>query len=83
MGCLTCGCVGHHRFRIGDRVTVSRMEQCMLGKDLKGMVVDIGHLAMRKGTAKVKWDNGHKDQWWPLNCLYLLIEAAGKAPGLE
>ena len=43
----------------------------MLHKDMVGTVEQLGHPGtMRRNTAKVRWDNGHKDQWWPVNMLY-------------
>jgi len=60
--CLTCN--QSPRLQIGSRVTVSDLEKSMLGHDLCGEIVAIGHSeTIRRGTVKVKWDNASKDQW--------------------
>ena len=79
MTCLTCSAAP--QLAIGFRVTVSRMEQVMLRKDLSGTVVALGHPdTLRRNMAKVRWDCGHKDQWWPLNCLIAAPGTEGSTP---
>lgn len=74
MTCGTCTALttpDSDRIKEGMRVTVSRWEQVWLGKAMIGYVVQLGHPdTIRRHTAKVKWDNGHKDQWWPITALY-------------
>lgn len=71
MNCLTCA--AHRkppRIREGMRVTIPEMEKVWLGKNLVGTVEQLGHPeTLRRFTAKVRWDSGHKDQWWPVNML--------------
>ena len=73
MNCATCISLFPAQRRlieIGQRVTVSRWEQVWLGMDLVGTVVQLGHSQTRRaGTAKVLWDNGYKNQWWPIASL--------------
>lgn len=46
----------------------------MLSKDMKGTLEQFGHPeSQRRNTAKVRWDNGHKDQWWPVTMLYKIL----------
>lgn len=80
MRCGTCMALSDSpRIRAGMRVTVSRWEQVWLAKDLVGTVEQIGHPeTQRRATAKVRWDNGHKDQWWPVRALIPLDEGAEK-----
>lgn len=76
--CLTCR--QSPRLHIGSRVTVSDLEKSSLGKDLRGEVVAIGHPeTRRRGTVKVKWNDAHKDQWWPKNALFLEEEGHAAA----
>ena len=75
MNCATCG----NRDRgitPGIRVTLSRWEQVWFGKVMVGTVEQMGHPETgRRGTAKVRWDNGHRDQWWEIGMLYPLATA--------
>ena len=71
MNCGTCARYrSPDRIQPGMRVTVSNWEKSMLGRDLVGTVLQLGHPdTARRGTAKVEWDSGYKDQWWPMNAL--------------
>lgn len=70
MSCGTCG-NADRGIRPGMRVTLSRWEQVWLGKDMAGVVEQLGHPESRRaGTAKVRWDNGHKERWWEVGMLY-------------
>lgn len=72
MNCLACR--QSPNVCVGSRVTVSDFEKSMLGKDLRGAIVAVGHPeTLRRATVKVNWDNGHKDQWWPRNMLFLEV----------
>lgn len=70
MECLCCR-KKTHVIQSGMRVELSSWEKSMLNKDMVGTVEQLGHPeTQRRGTAKVRWDNGHKDQWWPVGMLY-------------
>ena len=70
MTCLTCSHQPEPPLRVGDRVTVSMWEKVNLGKDLRGTVIVLGDPeTLRLHSAKIAWDNGHKDRWWPMNAL--------------
>jgi hypothetical protein len=78
MNCLTC--TSSRGLSIGSRVSPSEWEQVWMGRDLAGTIVDLGQPGtLRMNTAKVKWDCGHKDQWWPLNCLHALAPTSPAA----
>ena len=79
MNCLNCG--GSEKFEVGDRVQPSKWECVQMRKDIVGTVVMVGTFGMRRGTVKVKWDCGHKDQWWPVSSLYPATLEAVKSPG--
>lgn len=71
MHCLTCAGQRRVKFLEGDRVTLSGWEQSMLNKEMRGRIVEFGHPNTRRvNTAKIVWDNGHHDQWWPITMLY-------------
>lgn len=72
MICATCVVVGGPRAPLweGQRVTVSRWEQVWLSQELIGTIEQLGHPdTLRRGTAKVRWDNSHKNRWWPVSAL--------------
>lgn len=72
MECLCCR-RKMHVIQAGMRVELSSWEKSMLNKDMVGTVEQLGHPeTQRRGTAQVRWDNGHKDQWWPVRMLYPL-----------
>jgi hypothetical protein len=63
------------------RVTTSRWEMVWLGKEMLGTVEQMGHPETRRwGTAKVRWDNGHRDQWWEISTLYPVAPVLTLAP---
>lgn len=80
MNCLTCA-HSDGELREGDKVRLSDWEQDMLGKEMRGTIIQFGHKdTLRRNTAKVEWRNGHKDQWWPVN---MLIKEQAQAAGGE
>lgn len=73
MQCLCCA-NKMHNIKAGMRVELSSWEKSMLNKDMVGTVEQLGHPeTLRRHTAKVRWDNGHKDQWWPVNMLFPVV----------